>query len=82
MENLGTTHENLGGPGTQGTPGANMQNPESTLAICNFIPWPDTGASLLSFVSTLLTKDHHRKDGKWFEGKEPIDFGDKNGGNG
>ena len=32
------------------------------------------GASLLAFVPTLLTKDHHRKDGKCFEGKEPIDF--------
>ncbi len=32
------------------------------------------GASLLSFVPTLMTKDHHRKDGKCFEGKEPIDF--------
>ena len=32
------------------------------------------GASLLSFVPTYMTKDHHRKDGKCFEGKEPIDF--------
>ena len=32
------------------------------------------GASLLSFVPTYMTKDHHWKDGKCFEGKEPIDF--------
>ena len=32
------------------------------------------GASLLSFVPTYMTKDHHRKDGKGFEGKETIDF--------
>ena len=28
----------------------------------------------MSFVVTLLTKYHHRKDGKLFEGKEPIDL--------
>ena len=32
------------------------------------------GASLLSFAPTRMTKDHHRKDGKCFEGKDPIDF--------
>ena len=32
------------------------------------------GANLLSFVPTYMTKDHHRKDGKCFEGKEPIEF--------
>ena len=32
------------------------------------------GASLLSFVPTYMTNGHHRKDGKCFEGKEPIDF--------
>ena len=32
------------------------------------------GASLLSFVPTYMTKDHHQKDGKCFGGKEPIDF--------
>ena len=32
------------------------------------------GPAFLSFVPTLLKKDHHRKDGKCFEGKEPIDF--------
>ena len=32
------------------------------------------GTSLLSFVPTYMAKDHHRKDGKCFEGKEPIDF--------
>ena len=31
------------------------------------------GASLLTFVPTYMTKDH-RKDGKCFEGKEPIGF--------
>ena len=34
----------------------------------------DLGASLLSFVPTYMTKDHHRKDGKCFEGREPTDF--------
>ena len=28
----------------------------------------------MSFVPTLLTNDHDLKDGKCFEGKEPIDF--------
>ena len=32
------------------------------------------GASLLSFVPTYMTTDHHQKDGKCFGGKEPIDF--------
>ena len=32
------------------------------------------GASLLSFVPTYMTKDHHLKDGKCFEGEEPVDF--------
>ena len=32
------------------------------------------GASLLSFVPTYMTNDHHQKDGKCLEGKEPIDF--------
>ena len=35
---------------------------------------PHMGASLLSFDPTSMTKDHHWKDGKCFEGKEPIDF--------
>ena len=35
------------------------------------------GASLLSFVPTYMAKDHHRKDGKCFEGKESIDFATK-----
>ena len=34
---------------------------------------PDLGASLLSFCPTLVTNDHHRKDGKWFRDKKPID---------
>ena len=34
----------------------------------------NVGASLLSFVPTYMTNGHHRKDGKCFEGKEPIDF--------
>ena len=32
------------------------------------------GASLLSFVPIYMTNGHHRKDGKCFEDKEPIDF--------
>ena len=32
------------------------------------------GGQLLSFVPTYMTNGHHRKDGKCFEGKEPIDF--------
>ncbi len=28
----------------------------------------------MPFVPTYMTKDHHRKDRKCFEGKEPIDF--------
>ena len=35
---------------------------------------PHKGASLLSFVPAYMTNGHHRKDGKCFEGKEPIDF--------
>ena len=27
----------------------------------------------MSFCPTLVTKDHHRKDGIWFRDKEPID---------
>ena len=33
----------------------------------------DMPANLLSFCPTLVTKDHHQKDGKWFGDKEPID---------
>ena len=34
----------------------------------------NVGASLLSFVPAYMTNGHHQKDGKCFEGKEPIDF--------
>ena len=40
------------------------------------------GASLLSFCLTLVTKDHHRKDGKWFRDEKPIDSVGKTEANG
>ena len=47
---------------------------EEILRDTRALGFPNMGASLLSFVPTYMTKDHHRKDGKCFGGKEPIGF--------